>query len=69
MVTILGRQPVVDAAREARADYLTRLVAELQASGMTSPRAIAAALNERLIPIPRGHGVWRPWTCADCWRG
>jgi hypothetical protein len=47
MVTILGRQRVV---HEARTDYLTRLIAELQASG---PRAIAGALNERLIPTPR----------------
>jgi hypothetical protein len=63
MVTILGRrQRVADAAHEARKDYLTRLVAELQASGVTSPRAIAAALNERLIPPPRGRGIWRPWT-------
>jgi hypothetical protein len=62
MVTILGCRPVADAAREARADYLTRLIVELQAGGVTSPRAIAAALNERLIPTPRGQGVWRPWT-------
>jgi hypothetical protein len=63
MVTILGRRlRVADAAHEARKDYLTRLVGELQASGVTSPRAIAAALNERLIPPPRGQGIWRPWT-------
>jgi hypothetical protein len=63
MVTILGRrQRAADAAHEARKDYLTRLVAELQASCVTSPRAIAAALNERLIPPPRGQGIWRPWT-------
>ena len=59
MVTILGRQHVV---HEARTDYLTRLIAELKASGVTSPRAIAGALNERLIPTPRGQGVWRPQT-------
>ena len=55
MVTILGRR------RVTQADYLSRLVAELQASGVTSPRAIAAALNERLIPTPRGRGVWGRW--------
>jgi hypothetical protein len=55
MVTILGRW------RVAQADYVTRLIAELQASGVTSPRAIAAALNERLIPTPRGRGVWGRW--------
>jgi hypothetical protein len=55
MVTILGRR------RVAQADCVTRLIAELQASGVTSPRAIAAALNERLIPTPRGRGVWGRW--------
>jgi hypothetical protein len=53
--TILGRRRIAE-------DYLTRLIAELQASGVTSPRAIAGALNERLIPTPRGQGVWRPQT-------
>jgi hypothetical protein len=63
MVTILGRrQRVAEAAHEPRKDYLTRLVGELQASGVTSPRAIATALNERLIPPPSGKGIWRPWT-------
>ena len=61
MVTILGRRRGAEAAREARADYLIRLIAELQATGVTSPRAIAEALNERLIPTPRGQGVWRSW--------
>jgi hypothetical protein len=55
MVTILGRR------RLAGADYLTGLIAELQASGVKSPSAIAAALNERLIPTPRGRGVWGRW--------
>jgi len=52
--TILGRRRIAE-------DYLTRLIAELRAAGVTSPRAIAEALNERLIPPPRGQGVWRPY--------
>jgi hypothetical protein len=52
--TILGRRHVTE-------DYLIRLIAELQAAGVTSPRAIAEALNERLIPPLRGQGVWRPY--------
>ena len=51
--TILGRRRIAE-------EYLTRLIAELQAAGVTSPRTIAEALNERLIPPPRGLGVWRP---------
>jgi hypothetical protein len=38
-----------------------RLIAELQAAGVASPRAIAEALNERLVPPPRGQSVWRPY--------
>ncbi|MFY9953932.1 recombinase family protein [Bradyrhizobium sp.] len=33
-------------------------IAELQASGATSLRAIAAALNDRGIPTSRGDGTW-----------
>jgi hypothetical protein len=63
MITILGRrQLVADATHEGQKDYLTLLVGELQASGVTSPWAIAAALNERLIPPPGGQGIWRSWT-------
>jgi hypothetical protein len=51
--TILGRRRVAE-------DYVARLIAELQAAGQTSPRAIATALNERLIPTPSGQGLWRP---------
>jgi len=51
---ILGRRRIAE-------DYLTRLVAELQAAGVASPRAIAEALNERLIPPPRGQSAWRPY--------
>ena len=34
------------------------VIAELQASGATSLRAIAAGLNERGIPTARGEGEW-----------
>jgi len=50
------------ATREARADAraadLSETIAELQAAGATSLRAIAAALNERGIPTARGDGEW-----------
>jgi hypothetical protein len=34
------------------------IIAELQASGATSLRAIAAGLNARGIPTARGNGEW-----------
>ena len=40
-----------------RANDLAPIVKELQASGATSLRAIAAGLNERNIPTARG-GEW-----------
>ena len=50
------------ATREARADAraadLADTIAELQAGGATSLRAIAAGLNERGIPTARGEGEW-----------
>jgi hypothetical protein len=33
-------------------------IAEIQAAGATSLRAIAAELNERSIPTARGRGEW-----------
>jgi hypothetical protein len=39
-------------AAERAADYLAPVIAELQAAGATSLRAIAAALNERGIATP-----------------
>jgi hypothetical protein len=39
--------------------YLAPTIKELQESGVTSLRAIAAVLNERGIPTPRGQGVWQ----------
>jgi Recombinase len=35
------------------------VIRELQAAGVTSLRAIAAALNERGIPTSRGQGTWQ----------
>jgi hypothetical protein len=41
-------------AAAARAADLAPMIAELQASGATSLRAIASALNDRGIPTARG---------------
>ena len=41
-----------------RAADLAPTIAELQAAGATSLRAIAAGLNERGIPTARGEGEW-----------
>jgi hypothetical protein len=49
-------------ARRARADQrvadLTPVISELRASGVTSLRGIAKALNERGIPTVAGSGRW-----------
>jgi DNA invertase Pin-like site-specific DNA recombinase len=42
----------------ARAAELAPVIAELQAGGAVSLRAIAAALNERGIPTASGDGAW-----------
>jgi DNA invertase Pin-like site-specific DNA recombinase len=42
----------------ARAALLAPIIAELQAAGATSLKAIAAKLNERKIPTARGDGSW-----------
>jgi hypothetical protein len=41
------------------------IIAELQAAGARSLRAIAAGLNERGISTPRGTGVWQANTIAQ----
>jgi hypothetical protein len=50
-------------ARKARANRtaaeLAPIIAELQAAGITSLKGIAAALEERHVPTPRGSGHWR----------
>jgi hypothetical protein len=46
------------ARAEARALALAPLIAEIRASGITTPYAIAAALTERGIPTAQGGRVW-----------
>jgi hypothetical protein len=53
------------AQADARTADLAAIVAELQAAGVTSLRAIAAALNERGIPTATGVGEWR---AVQVWR-
>ena len=61
-VTAAGRISFVEARRQ-RTDravaVLAPVIAELRASGVTSLRGIAAALNERGIPTVAGSGRWR----------
>src|SRR5262249_43181155 len=52
-VRAAGRQ-VLRHRADARAADLAATVGELRANGTTSLRGIAAALNERCIPTPRG---------------
>jgi Recombinase len=56
---MLSELEVVAAPTEARTADLAPTIAELQAAGATSLRAIAAGLNERRIPTARG-GDWSP---------
>ncbi len=49
----------VAAIAAARAADIAPVIAELQAAGITSLRAIAAALNDRAIPTAKG-GAWSP---------
>jgi DNA invertase Pin-like site-specific DNA recombinase len=53
------------ARADARAADLAPIVAELQAAGARSLRAIAAALNERGIQTPRGKGEWQAGTVSQ----
>jgi DNA invertase Pin-like site-specific DNA recombinase len=48
----------LQARAAARAADIAPLIAELRTAGVTSLRAIAAALNERRIPTARGNGEW-----------
>jgi hypothetical protein len=52
-----GHATLVNRAK-ARAADIAPTIAEIQAAGATSLRAIAAALNERSIPTARGRGEW-----------
>jgi DNA invertase Pin-like site-specific DNA recombinase len=55
----------VTARANGRAADLAPVVAELQAGGARSLRAIAAGLNERGIRTPRGVGEWKAGTVAQ----
>jgi hypothetical protein len=44
---------------DARAAALEPIIAEIRASGVTSMRGIAMALNERDIPTPTGRKTWQ----------
>jgi hypothetical protein len=65
----LEAPPTARTVRAAQADArtadLAAIVAELQAAGVTSLRAIAAALNEQGIPTATGVGEWR---AVQVWR-
>ena len=43
---------------DARAASLAPILTKLRASGITSPRALAAALTARNIPTRSGRGSW-----------
>src|SRR5258707_7976656 len=54
----IGHRAVTDRAN-ARAADLAPIVREAHRSGANSLRAIAAVLNARNIPTPRGRGAWQ----------
>jgi recombinase len=47
------------ARADARAADLAPTIAEIRASGVTSMRGIAMALNARNIPTPTGRKEWQ----------
>jgi hypothetical protein len=53
------------ARSDAHAAKFAPTIKEIQASGVTTLRAIAAALNERNIPTASGRGEWHP---VQVWR-
>jgi hypothetical protein len=56
-----GRRVSV-ARADARAAALASVIAEIRASGVTGPYAIAAALTTRRVPTARGHRFWSEGT-------
>jgi hypothetical protein len=44
---------------DARAAALAPTIAEIRASGITTLKGIATALNERNIPTPTGRKTWQ----------
>jgi hypothetical protein len=53
------------ARADAHAAKLAPTIRKLQAGGVTTLRAIAAALNKRNIPTASGRGEWHP---VQVWR-
>ena len=53
-----GWSAVVATKTRQRAADLAPVITELRSGGVTSLRAIAAALNARSIPTATGRGVW-----------
>jgi len=51
-------QAAIQARADARAANVAPIIAELQASGATSLRAMADGLNARKIPTARGNDEW-----------
>jgi hypothetical protein len=60
---------VSTARADARAADLAPIIADVQAAGARSLRAIAAGLNARGIRTPRGVGEWSGKQVGGCWRG
>jgi DNA invertase Pin-like site-specific DNA recombinase len=58
-----GWEARVERANKKAADY-ARIIADIQATGITSLRGIAAALNERHVKTPRGDGDWQAVTVS-----
>ena len=51
-------RPAPQKRADARTADIAPVIAELRAAGVTSLRAIAAALNEKRIPTARGNRAW-----------
>jgi hypothetical protein len=62
-----GRK-VAMARADERALALAPVIAEIRASGITTPYAIAAALTRRGIATARGHRVWTDSTARNVLR-
>jgi DNA invertase Pin-like site-specific DNA recombinase len=48
----------IQARADAKAADIAPIIAELRAAGVTSRTGIAAGLNDKGIPTPRGNGEW-----------
>jgi hypothetical protein len=68
VLTVKARQAgceAVTARASARAADLAPTVADIQAAGARSLRAIAGELNRRGIRTPRGKGEWQAGSAAQ----